>query len=166
MSVADSSLIEVAKHYSINANTLHYPVRLADSAARQYGSVVMTTEIEFYDSLTGQKQVIPVGVNMVPLAGQAKAHEPQLTGWARVLQVIFSSYPYWILLLIVILAIAGIVLICYHLFLAPRYYQVANNSGVFLRTPPSGAPPPYLSQSPGKYAGLKLPTRFYLLQSK
>ena len=38
--------------------------------------------------------------------------EPQLTGWARVLQVIFSSYPYWILLLIVILAIAGTVLIC------------------------------------------------------
>ncbi|XP_071795697.1 nuclear pore membrane glycoprotein 210-like isoform X2 [Asterias amurensis] len=148
VSVADGSLVEVAKHYSINANTLHFPIRLTDSAARQYGSVVLTTEIEFYDSLTSQKQVIPVGVNMVPLMEQAKSQEPQLTGWARVLQVLFSSYPYWILLLIVILAIAGIVLICYHMFLAPRYYQVSTNSGVFLRTPPSGAPPPYLSQSP------------------
>ena len=73
VSVADGSLVEVAKHYSINANTLHYPIRLTDSAARQYGSVVLTTEIEFYDSLTGQKQVIPVGVNMVPLMEQAKS---------------------------------------------------------------------------------------------
>ncbi|XP_038053561.1 nuclear pore membrane glycoprotein 210-like [Patiria miniata] len=147
VSVADTQLIKVSDPYSINANTLHYPVHLVESSQRQFGSVVTTTEVELYDSLTGQRQAIPVGVNLVPLVEQPSP-EPQLTGWARVLQVIFSSYPYWILLLIVILAVAGIVLICYHLVLAPRYYTMPPNSGVFLRTPPPGAPPPYLSQSP------------------
>ncbi|XP_022099452.1 nuclear pore membrane glycoprotein 210-like isoform X2 [Acanthaster planci] len=147
VTVADSQLIQVTKPYSVNAHTLHYPVQLVDAAQRQFDSVVKTTEVELYDSLTGQKSVIPVGVNLVPLV-ERPAPEPQLTGWARVLQVIFSSYPYWILLLIVILAIAGMVLICYHLLLAPRYYSVPPNTGVFLRTPPSGSPPPYLAHSP------------------
>ena len=81
--------------------------------------------------------------------------EPKVSGWARVIQVILNNYQNCLFLIILILAIAGAVLIGYHVFLAPRYYYTATGPAFLQQTSPlHGSPPPYGPPSPaGKGRG-------------
>ncbi|KAJ8036585.1 hypothetical protein HOLleu_20604 [Holothuria leucospilota] len=140
----DSEIIAISKPFSSGSpNVLHFNIMLKELQSSQFTPSYLQSSVEVRCSLTGQSQVLPVKINLVPLVVTAKEEVIVVTGWSGVFQVIANNYQNWIFLLILILAIAGAVLLGYHLFLAPRYYDQGVNSGAFIRTPPPGAPPPY-----------------------
>ena len=70
---AQSQLLEVGKPYSTSASSIHYPIRLVEKTVTQMGPVVTNAKAEVYNTLTGEKTVLPVHVNLVPIKEQPQS---------------------------------------------------------------------------------------------
>ncbi|XP_071512100.1 nuclear pore membrane glycoprotein 210-like [Diadema antillarum] len=147
-STNDTEVIALGKPY-LQGKTKKFPVALVDSSISQYGPAILHASVELSNTVTGQQIIVPIKINLVPVV----ATEDPVTGWASVLHLFLQHYQTWLFFLIFILAVAAMVLICYHVFLAPRYYVAGATSGAFLHSPapgsPVSAPPPYFQHSPG-----------------
>nr|XP_054758778.1 nuclear pore membrane glycoprotein 210-like isoform X1 [Lytechinus pictus] len=150
-STNDTDIIALGKPGYAGRTLKKFPVALVDSSLTQYGPAILHTTVELSNTVTGQRTVVPIKINLVPVKSvTATAEEATVTGWSTVLHLFLQHYQTWLFFLIFILAVAGMVLICYHVFLAPRYYVASSGSGAFLHSPlhRSPAPPPYFEQSP------------------
>ena len=67
-----SQLLEVGKPFSSSSSSIHYPIRLVEKTIHQIGPVVTNAKAEVYNTLTGEKTVLPVHVNLVPLKEQPR----------------------------------------------------------------------------------------------
>ena len=66
-STNNTDVIALGKPTFMGRNTKKFPIALVESSISQYGPAVLSATVELSDSVTGQRSVVPIRINLVPM---------------------------------------------------------------------------------------------------